>query len=170
MRYLVAALWISASLLACDDRDPVVGPVNNGEQPVEEDEQPVEEDGQPVEENEQPVEEDEQPAGEESPRTEEGDRAKLTKLRQEIDTVIGDAEGASIGDCRSAAIGAKPCGGPWAYIVYSASATDPVELAGRLAEYNALEAEMNALYGYFSDCSRPSMPVLVFVNGRCGAD
>ena len=149
MRYLVAALWISVSLLACDDSDPVVGPENNGEPPAEEGEQPVEE---------------------EEPRTEEGDQAKLMKMRQEIDALIGDAAGASIADCRSAAIGSKPCGGPWAFIVYSASSTDPTELANRLAEYNAFEAEMNALYGYVSDCSIPSMPVLVFKDGRCIAE
>ncbi|MCY3554167.1 MAG: hypothetical protein OXH56_02485 [Gemmatimonadetes bacterium] len=142
MRYLVAVLWISFFLLACDDRDPVVAPDNNGEQPVEEEEQ----------------------------RTEEGDRAQLEKMRQEIDALIGDAAGASIADCRSAAIGSKPCGGPWAYIVYSASSTDPTELANRLAEYNAFEAEMNGLYGYVSDCSIPNQPVLVFRNGRCGSD
>ena len=155
MRYLVAALcmvavaWISVSLLACDDRDPIVGSDNNGDQRTEEDEQPTEED---------------------EPRTEEGDQAKLMKMRQEIDALIGDAAGASIEDCRSAAIGSKPCGGPWAYIVYSASSTDPTELANRLAEYNAFEAEMNALYGYVSDCSIPNMPVLVFRNGRCIAE
>ena len=155
VRYLTAAvcltgmLWISVSLLACDDRDSVVGSDNNGEQRNEEGEQPT---------------------GEDEQRTEEGDRAQLEKMRQEIDALIGDAAGASIADCRSAAIGSKPCGGPWAYIVYSASSTDPTELANRLAEYNALEAEMNVLYGYVSDCSIPNMPVLVFRDGRCGTE
>ena len=142
MRYLVAALCISVSLLACDESDPVVGPDSSGEQPVEEEE----------------------------PRTEEGDQAKLMKMRQEIDALIGDAAGSSIADCRSAAIGSKPCGGPWAFIVYSASSTDPTELARQLAEYNAFEAEMNGLYGYVSDCSIPNMPVLVFKDGRCIAE
>ncbi|MYA78300.1 MAG: hypothetical protein F4014_02160 [Gemmatimonadetes bacterium] len=146
---MVAALCISFSLLACDDRDPIVGSDNNGDQRTEEDEQPTEED---------------------EPRTEEGDQAKLMMMRQVIDALIGDAAGASIDDCRSVAIGSKPCGGPWAYIVYSASSTDPTELANRLAEYNAFEAEMNALYGYVSDCSIPSMPVLVFKDGRCGTE
>ena len=141
MRCLVAVLWISVSLLACDDSDPVVGPDNNGEQPAEEEQ-----------------------------RTEEGDRAKLEKMRQDIDTLVGDAAGASIADCRSAAIGSKPCGGPWAYIVYSVSSTDPTDLASRLAEHNAFEAEMNRLYGYVSDCSIPTMPVLVFRDGRCIAE
>ena len=155
MRYLVAvmclfaAAMVSVSLLACDESDPVIGPDNNGEPPVEEVEQPVEE---------------------EEPRTEEGDRTKLEKMRQEIDALIGEATGASIADCRSAAIGSKPCGGPWGYIVYSASSTDPTELASRLAEYNAFEAEMNALYGYVSDCSIPNRPALVYRNGRCGTE
>ena len=149
MRYLVAAVWISVSLLACDDRDPVVGPDNNGDQQSEEEEHPVEEEEQ---------------------RTEEGDQAKLMKMRQEIDALIGDAAGASIADCRSAAIGSKPCGGPWEFLVYSVSSTDSTALASRLAEYNAFEAEMNELYGYLSDCSIPNIPVLAYKDGRCIAE
>lgn len=156
MRFLVAALWISVSLLACDESDPVVGPDNK--------------DNPPVEEGESPVEEGDEGTGEGNPRTEEGDRAQLERMRQEIQALIGDAESTSIADCRSAAIGSKPCGGPWEYIVYSASSTDPTELASRLAEYNAFEAEMNALYGYVSDCSIPNRPVVVFRNGRCGTE
>lgn len=142
MRYLVVALWISVSLLACDDRDPVVGADNNGEQPVEEEEQ----------------------------RTEEGDRARLMEMRREIDALIGDAAGASIADCRYAGLGSKPCGGPWEYIVYSVGSTDSTALTARLTAYDAFEAEMNELYGYLSDCSIPNDPVLVFRDGRCGRE
>lgn len=153
MRYLVAAVclaaavWISVSLLACDDRDPVVGSGNNDEQQTDEDEQPTNE-----------VEQ----------RTEEGDRARLVEMRQEIDMLIGDAAAASITDCRYAGLGSKPCGGPWEYIVYSVSSTDSTALAERLKAYDAFEAEMNELYGYVSDCSVPNRPVLVFKDGRCG--
>ena len=155
MRYLVAAvclvaaIWISVSLLACDDRDPVVGSGNNGEQQSDEDEQPTNE-----------VEQ----------RTEEGDRARLVEMRQEIDMLIGDAAAASIADCRYAGLGSKPCGGPWEYIVYSVSSTDSTALAERLKAYDAFEAEMNELYGYVSDCSIPNRPVLVFKDGRCVAE
>lgn len=149
MRYLVAAVWVSVSLLACEDRDPIVGPDNNGE------EQPADE--------EQSVEEGDQ-------RTEEGDRARLMEMRREIDALIGDAEGASIADCRYASLGSKPCGGPWEYIVYSVASTDTRALVERLTAYDAFEAEMNALYGYVSDCSIPNEPVLVFRGGRCGRE
>ncbi len=142
MRYLVAAVWISVSLFACDDRDPVVGSDNNGEQRSEEGGQ----------------------------RTEDGDRARLMQMRQEIDGLIGDAAGASIADCRSAAIGSKPCGGPWEYVVYSVSSTDSTALASQLAAYDAFEADMNMRYGYLSDCSIPNVPVLAYKDGRCIAE
>ena len=142
MRYLVAAVWISISLLACDDRDPVIGADNNGEQPAENGEQ----------------------------RTEEGDRAQLVKMRQDIDALVGDPAGRSIADCRYAALGSKPCGGPWEYIVYSVSTTDSTALAERLTAYDAFEAEINELYGYVSDCSIPNIPALVYEDGRCGTE
>ena len=103
-------------------------------------------------------------------RTEEGDRAQLMEMRREIDALVGDAPGASIKDCRDAGLGSKPCGGPWEYIVYSVSSTDSTALAERLTAYEAFEAEMNERYGYLSDCSVPNIPVLVYKDGRCGAE
>ncbi len=103
-------------------------------------------------------------------RTEEGDRVQLAELRREIDALIGDAAGASIEDCRYSGLGSKPCGGPWEFIVYSASSTDTTALAERLTAYNAFEAEMNELYGYASDCSLPNAPVLTYGDGRCVAE
>ena len=156
LRFLVAAAWISVFLLGCDGRDPVVGDDNNGEQRTEEGEQQTEEGEQQTEEGEQ--------------RTEVGDRAQLVEMRREIDALVGDAEGASIADCRYAGLGSKPCGGPWEYIVYSVSSTDSTALVQRLTAYEAFEAEMNMRYGYVSDCSVPAMPVLAFTNGRCIAE
>ena len=149
MRYLIAAAWVSVFLLACDGRDPVVGENNNGDQRTEEGDRGTEEGDQ---------------------RTEEGDRAQLIEMRREIDALIGEAVGVSITDCRYAGLGAKPCGGPWAYIVYSVSSTDSTALVNRLTAYDAFEAEMNELYGYVSDCSIPAPPVLAFKDGRCIAE
>ena len=68
--------------------------------------------------------------------------------------------GASIEDCRYAGLGSKPCGGPWVYIVYSASSTDSTALTERLTAYNAFEDEMNERYLYISDCmyDTPAIP------------
>ena len=92
------------------------------------------------------------------------------EMRREIDALIGDAEGMSIADCRYAGLGSKPCGGPWEFIVYSISSTDSTALTERLTAYDAFEADMNERYGYVSDCSIPNIPVLVYRNGRCGAE
>ena len=103
-------------------------------------------------------------------RTEEGDHAQLAEMRRKIDALVGDAAGASIEDCRYAGVGSKSCGGPWEFIVYSASSTDSTALAERLTAYNAFEAEMNELYEYDSDCSVPNAPVLAYRDGRCVAE
>ena len=101
-----------------------------------------------------------------SAQTEDGARARLAVMRQEVDVLVGDACGA-IEDCRYVGIGAKPCGGPWEYIIYSTAATDSAALAERLGQYNAFEADMNRRYGYSSDCSVPNEPVLGCEAGRC---
>ena len=103
-------------------------------------------------------------------QTEAGDRAQLAAMRREIDALVGDAAGASLGDCRYLGLGAKPCGGPWEYVIYAASSTDSMALAERLTAYNAFEAEMNEHYGYASDCSVPNEPVLAYRDGRCVAE
>lgn len=103
-------------------------------------------------------------------QTEAGDRAQLAELRREIDALVGDAAGASLDDCRYLGLGAKPCGGPWEYVIYAASSTDSMALAERLTAYNAFEAEMNERYGYASDCSVPNEPVLAYRDGRCVAE
>ena len=99
--------------------------------------------------------------------TEEDDRAKLAEMRREIDALIGDAAGESIEDCFYMALGDKPCGGPWEYIVYSTSSTDLTALAERVTAYNAFEEEMNIRYLYMSDCMYETPPTLVYRNGRC---
>ena len=100
-----------------------------------------------------------------SAQTEDGARARLAVMRQEVDALVGDACGAM--DCRYVGMGAKPCGGPWEYIIYSTAATDSAALAERLGQYKAFEADMNQRYGYSSDCSVPNEPVLGCEAGRC---
>lgn len=198
MRYLFAAVWISVSLLGCDGRDPVVGEDINGDQQARgEGMQPEEGDQQPSDGDEHNGDGDDQNGdgddqngdgddqnrdGDEEPgdgddqngdgeqRTEEGDRAQLDEMRRGIDTLVGEAVGTSIADCRYAGLGSKPCGGPWGYVIYSVSSTDTTALASRLTAYNAFEAEMNTRYGYVSDCSVPAMPLLAYQDGRCVAE
>ena len=103
--------------------------------------------------------------GESPLQPEEGDRAKLVEMRREISALIGDAECEATEACRQVGIGAKPCGGPWEYLIYSVA--DSAALADRLVGYNGFEADMNRRYGYSSDCSVPNEPIPGCDAGRC---
>jgi hypothetical protein len=95
------------------------------------------------------------------------DVAQLEKMGQEIIRFIGDAACDDSTDCRYIAFGAKPCGGPWKYLVYSVATLDTVELALRVAVYNEFNRELNLRYGWMSDCSVPGPPNPGCREGRC---
>ena len=60
-------------------------------------------------------------------------------------------------ECRSIAFGAKPCGGPWSYLIYTTS-IDTIELETLVSEYNESENNYNLTCGAVSDCSVPTPP------------
>jgi hypothetical protein len=95
--------------------------------------------------------------------------ATLPDLRAEVMRLIGDASCNDVSQCRTIAFGAKPCGGPWQYLVYSMAITDSTALAAAVARYNAREAEINTAEGRMSDCAFVAPPNLARVNGRCVA-
>jgi len=96
------------------------------------------------------------------------DRARLEQMELEILAIIGDAECGDAAECRTIAFGAKPCGGPWRYLVYSAVDVDMDLLHQKVAEYYALNRDMNQKYGYFSDCMVAAQPTVGCVDGKCG--
>ena len=55
-------------------------------------------------------------------------------------------------ECRYIAFGAKPCGGPWEYLIYTTS-IDTEELELLVTEFNAQEANYNETCGAISDCA-----------------
>ena len=95
--------------------------------------------------------------------------ATLADLKAEVVRMIGDAACADVSQCRAIAFGAKPCGGPWQYLVYSIAITDSMALEAAVARYNGEETRLNASEGRMSDCSLALPPTLARVNGRCVA-
>lgn len=89
-------------------------------------------------------------AGRQVQRTDDEDR--LARLEREIETEIGVPHASSTDQCRTIAFGSKPCGGPWRYLVYSTEVTDPETLEKLVADYNALQAEINEENEVASDC------------------
>lgn len=97
------------------------------------------------------------------------DKASLAKMEAAIDTFIGEATCMDAGDCRSVAFGAKPCGGPWNYKIFSETAVDTTELFALIDDYNQLNATLNARHGWMSDCAIAIRPGIECLDGRCVA-
>lgn len=97
------------------------------------------------------------------------DVARLEAMEAAIDAMIADRTCGGDGDCRAIAFGAKPCGGPWSYKVYSAARVDSTELAVAVAEYNAYNEELNRRYGWVSTCDFVSEPAVGCVGSECAA-
>lgn len=72
-------------------------------------------------------------------------------------------------ECRFIALGSKPCGGPWSYIVYSTS-IDINKLESLVEDYNKNEAVFNIKWGVISDCSFLLPPTsIICENNKCVA-
>ena len=99
--------------------------------------------------------------------TREDDLALLANMLLEIRAIVSDAPCRGVGDCASIAIGAKPCGGPWAYLVYSRSSVDERELERRVDEYTRFNRVVNDRWNLFSDCLVVLPPDVGCVSGRC---
>jgi hypothetical protein len=68
--------------------------------------------------------------------------------------------------CVSIAFGAKPCGGPWKYLVLPM--TDKTgKLMEKVTAYNAFEDELNKTFNRQSDCLFVEEPEVECKLGRC---
>jgi hypothetical protein len=100
-------------------------------------------------------------------RNEELDTARLAEMRQEILDYVGTPTCEGESSCRSMGMGSKPCGGPWGYLIYSADNVDSLELVTLVSAYNDYNEDLNLKYGWMSDCSVPTPPVLTCQDGQC---
>lgn len=106
------------------------------------------------------------PACEDDPNEEE-DVARLAAMKQEILDFVGDATCTGSADCATIAFGAKPCGGPWRYLVYSKSSVDEEALKDLVDRYNRFNDILNHRHGWYSTCDVISPPATDCVDGHC---
>jgi hypothetical protein len=104
------------------------------------------------------------PARREEART---DTSAMGRLRAEIRATIGEPTCSAATECRALPFGAKPCGGPRAYVIFSRAHTDSTRLARALAQYTALDARRNEAGGMVSDCAVVPPPALACSQNRC---
>ena len=92
----------------------------------------------------------------------------LAAKKQKIVTYINNFPCSATVGCSSIAFGAKPCGGPWEYLVFSNAVNVP-ELQAMVADYNQTETTFNVQTNAISDCMFVNPPDKVgCVNGLCG--
>ena len=71
------------------------------------------------------------------------DDQKLEQLGKEIQEFAKNKACSGGDNCRSMAMGAKICGGPTSYIIYSLSTTDEKKLIEMVNEFTALQKQIN---------------------------
>jgi len=91
----------------------------------------------------------------------------LAEKEAAIRALIGDASCDDLSSCASMAFGAKPCGGPWEYLVYCVDSVDEAALQRQVDEYYELNEQYNMDNGIVSDCAEVGEPTLELVDGEC---
>ena len=97
----------------------------------------------------------------------EPENPPLDSLRATVLRLIAEPSATSIGQCRLTAFGAKPCGGPRGFLVYSMEATDSPDLARAVALYTAEDDRVNRALGLASDFALVGRPQITFTAGQC---
>lgn len=97
------------------------------------------------------------------------DLATLDRLRSEARQMARADGCTSAGQCRTAPMGAKPCGGPWEYLVYCSLTTDETALRAHLERLRQFEDSLNRRYGRMSTCDAVAEPSVVLEGSSCRA-
>jgi hypothetical protein len=84
-----------------------------------------------------------------------------------INNEVGSAKAEEVEYCRILPIGAKPCGGPWGYLVYSKEASNESRLKRLIERYDKLDEIRNIEEGLVSTCDVAQPPDLTVKNGSC---
>lgn len=84
-----------------------------------------------------------------------------------IDHEVGDAAATTLSSCDMIPIGAKPCGGPWGYLVFSKEISNRNELETLAETYRELDHIRNMEEGRGSTCDIARAPTLTIKKGSC---
>lgn len=92
----------------------------------------------------------------------------ILKLEAEAKALV-KAEGCSAGQCRTAPVGSRACGGPRYYLVYCARTTDSAALFAKLDAVAAAERAYNVKYQVMSTCEFRTPPHVGVTGAMCAA-
>lgn len=92
---------------------------------------------------------------------------QMTDVRQQIRDLIDTPYAENVRDCRVVGLGARPCGGPVSYVVYSLKSTDEDTLLETVETYNSLNRQLNQANDMVSTCEVIPEPSLTVRDGIC---
>jgi hypothetical protein len=98
---------------------------------------------------------------------EQSDSDRFQELRALIEKEIGTPTATEATQCKLIPFGAKPCGGPARYLVYSTARTDEARLKQLVNEFNQLSKKINQENKLLSDCMYVAEPKIEFARGVC---
>ncbi len=93
----------------------------------------------------------------------------IADLQKNIADLVNDKSCNERKQCQSIAYGAKACGGPTSYLIYSLKHTDVVKLSRAVGQYNQLVKENNIRSGSVSNCSMLIPPTPECRENKCVA-
>ncbi len=97
-----------------------------------------------------------------------GDSATVARLEREARALARTTGCTSAGQCRTAPVGSRPCGGPREYVAWCPTSTDSAALYRKLDELERAEDAWNQARGMMSTCEFRQPPAPTFSGGRCG--
>jgi uncharacterized DUF497 family protein len=95
------------------------------------------------------------------------DWAQIVSLEDQAKALVKTDGCSSAGECRTAAVGSRACGGPRYYLVYCSRTTDSAALFRKLDAVAASEREFNAKYQIVSTCEFRLPPKVALSGGSC---
>jgi hypothetical protein len=97
------------------------------------------------------------------------DWAQIVALENAAKALVKTSGCSSAGECRTAPVGSKACGGPRYYLVYCSRTTDSTALFRKLDAVAAAEREYNTKYKIVSTCEFRLPPQVALSGGSCQA-
>lgn len=97
------------------------------------------------------------------------DWEQIVALENEAKALLKTDGCSSTGECRSAAVGSRACGGPRYYLVYCSRTTDSAALFRKLDAVAQAERDYNERYKMMSTCEFRMPPTVALSGGSCQA-
>jgi hypothetical protein len=97
------------------------------------------------------------------------DWAQIVALENEAKALVKTDGCSTAGECRTAPVGSRACGGPRYYLVYCSRTTDSVALFKKLDAVAAAEREFNSKYKIMSTCEFRLPPKVALSGASCQA-